>query len=265
MPKNGGSPSVLHRSFTHKLVTTFSAILLVYVIVWIGSEIRNNMREFTRIGRAEAPISAITVEGMGKVTAAPTTGTITVGLTTQGADVAKAQAENTEKMNKIVAAVKELGVADADIQTTNYSINPQYSYREGAAPRITGYTVDQTATVKVRDLTKANAILAKAGELGANRVSGPDFSIEDREALKAQARAKAITQAREKMAVLARDLGVKPVRILSFSESEGGTPPPIFYGRDVALGIGGEEAPLPKIEAGSLDVSVNVSITFEIE
>lgn len=264
--KNGGTASVLHRSFTHKLLTTLLAILMVYAIVWVGSEIRNNIREFTRIGRAEAPISAITVDGVGKVTAAPTTGTITVGLTTEGTDVAATQAKNTEKMNRIIAAVKELGIADADIQTTNYSINPSYDYRAGAAPRITGYSVDQTVSVKLHDLTKANAVLAKAGELGANRVSGPDFSIDDREAMKAQARAKAIAQAKEKMAVLARDLGVRPVRILSFNESEGGFPPPIYYGREASLSVGGPEpVPPPKIETGTLDVSVGVSITFEIE
>ncbi|HEU0050613.1 MAG TPA: SIMPL domain-containing protein, partial [Patescibacteria group bacterium] len=183
---------------------------------------------------------------------------------TEGTDVKTAQTQNTDKVNAIIKAVKALGVSDADVQTSNYSINPKFDWNNGKQTLL-GYSVTQTVTVKIRDLSKVGEILAKAGELGANQVNGVNFSIDDPSKIQQEARKKAIDDAREKADELASSLGLHVVRVVNFSEM-GNNPIPIMpYAKSVALGMGGGAAPAPDIQSGSLDVTSNVSITFEIQ
>jgi len=243
----------------NKLFTVILAILGVYLIVLSGSMIRKNIKEGNRVGLDPVAAPTITVDGQGKVTVAPNIATVQVGLLTEGTDVATSQEENSTKMNALLAELRKLGIADADMQTANYSIFPKYDYTEGKTV-LSGYQVSQNVTVKVRDIGKLSDVFGAAGRLGANQVSGPTFTFEDEEALREQARAKAIEAATEKLADLSRQLGVHPVRFISFSESSGAQPP--MFAEMRSLGVGGGGA--PEIQPGQLDVEVNVSITFEV-
>lgn len=249
----------------HKKAHILGGLFAVFVIilsVFFIFKIRNVSREYGYIGRAPLTQYTITIEGEGKVVAAPDVAVVSLGVQSDAKTVKAAQGDNSQKMNDIVKAVKDIGVKDADIQTTNYNIYPKYSYnKDTGISDIVGYTVSQSVTVKVRDLDKVGGILFKAGELGANQVGGVQFTVDNPENLKTQAREKAIDNARTKANVLFDKLGLRPGRIVSFSEFSGGTPP-IYL--EKAYGIGGG-APAPSIETGSLDVVVNVSLTFEIK
>lgn len=234
--------------------------LLLALIFFVSVKTNQAYEQTKRIGRADVPQPTIAINGEGKITAVPDIARISVGLITEGRDIATLQRQNTEKMNNLIAAVKQLGVAEKDIQTTNYSIYPKYDYTNGGSI-LSGYTVNQNATVKVRDLSKVGAIFAKVGEIGANQVSGPDFTIDDPTALRDQARLDAITDAQTKAEALARSLGMKLGRVVGFSESGGGSPAPMY---DLARGMGGAEAVAPKIQAGELDITSDVSLIFEI-
>lgn len=234
--------------------------LLLTLIFFVSVKTNQAYEQTKRIGRADVPQPTIAISGEGKVTAVPDVARISVGLLTEGRDIAALQRQNTDKMNKLIDAMKALGVADKDIQTTNYSIYPKYDYTDGRSV-LSGYTVNQNATVKVRDLSKVGAIFAKVGEIGANQVSGPDFTIDNPTALQDQARLEAIADAQQKAETLARSLGVRLGRVVGFSESGNGGPVPMY---DFARGIGGAEAAAPKIEAGELDISSDVSLLFEI-
>lgn len=237
-----------------------AGFLLLALIFFVSVKTNQAYEQTKRIGRADVPQPTIAINGEGKVTAVPDIARISVGLLTEGRDIAAIQRQNTEKMNNLIAAVKALGVAEKDIQTTNYSIYPKYDYTDGRSI-LSGYTVNQNATVKVRDLSKVGAIFAKVGEIGANQVSGPDFTIDDPTALHDQARLEAIADAQAKAETLARSLGVTLGRVVGFSESGGGGPVPMY---DLARGMGGAEASAPKIEAGELDISSDVALVFEI-
>lgn len=242
-----------------KLFTVILAILGVYLIVLSGSMIRKNIKEGNRVGLDPIAAPTITVDGQGKVTAAPNIASVQVGLLSEGSDVATTQEENSAKMNALLAELRKLGIADADMQTANYSIFPKYDYIEGKTV-LSGYQVSQNVTVKVRDISKLSDVFGAAGRLGANQVSGPTFTIEDEEALRAEARSKAIEAAAAKLVGLTKQLGVHPVRFISFSESSGGQPP--VFAEMRALGMGGGGA--PEIQPGELEVEVNVSLTFEV-
>lgn len=241
-------------------LAVLGGFLLLALIFFVAVKTNLAYEETKRVGRADVAQPTIEVNGEGKVAAVPDVARISVGLLSEGRDVASVQRQNTEKMNRLIAAVKELGVADRDIQTTNYSIYPKYDYIDGRSI-ISGYTVSQNAQVKVRDLTKVGAIFVKVGEVGANQVSGPDFTIDDPSAVRDEARRKAIADAQEKAEALARQLGVELGRVVGFSESSAGVPIPLF---DYARGLGGAEAAPPKIEAGELDITSNVSIIYEL-
>ncbi len=240
-----------------------AGFLMLALVFFVSVKTNQAFEETKYVGRADVPQPTISIGGEGRVLAAPDVARINVGLLTEGRDVSTVQQQNTEKMNRLIAEVKALGVSEKDIQTASYNLYPKYDYVDGRS-FISGYTLNQSATVKVRDLTKVGAIFAKVGEVGANQVSGPDFIIDDPTGVRAEARLKAIADAQAKARDLARQLGVSIGRIVGFSESAvGGDSPKYFDLAREGLGAGGA-APVPSVEPGQLDILSNVSITFEI-
>lgn len=263
-PNNSCPRSFWPRWDENRLFTTLLAILIVYASVWLLVAVRNQSKQYATIGKQPETQRMISVEGTGKVSAPPTVAMVRAGIQTEGGtDIAATQKQNTDKMNKLIEAIKVLGIAAADIQTANYSIFPRYDYIDGKT-QLSGYSVTQNVNVKVRDLSKISAVFQKAGELGANQVSGPDFTLDDPETARAEARQKAIANAQEKAATLAKTLGVKLLRVESFYESAGAPPATFDYAKS-SMGIGGGGEIAPQIETGSLEVVTNVTITYDIE
>ncbi|OGG64382.1 hypothetical protein A3C18_02670 [Candidatus Kaiserbacteria bacterium RIFCSPHIGHO2_02_FULL_54_11b] len=127
-----------------------------------------------------------------------------------------------------------------------------------------GFQVSQTLSVKVRDAEKAGDLLAGVGSLGASSVSGLSFTIDDQDKLEAEARDKAITKAKEKAEALADALGVSIVRVVGFNEGGNG---PIYYAKEMALGMGGATdaaVPAPQLPVGQNKITSNVTVTYEI-
>ena len=249
--------------FGKKIMLTLFGILLAYSVVWMGTLIRNNLEEYYFIGQADKMERTITVNGIGEVTAKPDIAMTTMGMVAEGLTVLEAQQKNNDVMNELIARLKGLGIDEDDIQTANYNIYPRYDYTEDDGRTLAGYEVRQNVSVKIRDLENANNVLALAGEVGANNVSGLQFTIDDDEVYKAQAREEALVQVAEKARSLSRSLGVKLVSIVAYNEYEAGKgyPEYRYMAADTALGLGGS---IPEIESGSMDVSMNVSVTFEI-
>lgn len=218
---------------------------------------------------------SITITGEGKIFIKPDIGQVSLSVISEATTVADAQKKATDAINKVFAALKENGVEEKDIKTTNYSINPKYSsypapvpmyYPDGttnpSAPKIVGYTVSQSLEVKIRDLKKSGDILSKAASAGANQVGGITFTTEDPSAVQAEARAKAIEDANKKGKELEDKLGIRLGKVINFYESGG--PYPIYRDYAMGKGGGGEIAPSPEIPVGENEVTVNVSITYQI-
>jgi uncharacterized protein YggE len=242
-------------------------ILLIVVLVFVGRWAFGGHDGWRKDG---ANISTITVAGKGEVVIKPDLATVSFGVTAENLDVAKAQTEATTKMNRIIDLLKTKGIAERDIKTTNYNIYPRYDYVKselayyGGKQVLSAYVVSQTVEVKIRDITKAGDILSGVGEFGVTDVSGLTFTVDDQDTVKDQARELAITDAKAQAKVLAKGLGVRLVRITSFSENGNY---PIFYGMEkaTALGMGGDGAvPAPQLPVGENKITSNVSITYEI-
>lgn len=237
------------------------ALALLILCVFLVAKTINTFAERDYIGKAVRDRDTITINGMGKVTATPDLARVTLGVYSDGVTVAAVQQSNTSKMNAIIAAMKELGIKDADIQTSNYSLQPKIDWSNDRQ-RVIGYTLSQTVTLKVRDLANVGDVLDKATSLGANDVNGVQFTIDDPTSLQDEARIKAINEAKKKAEALASATGLHIVKVVSFSESTPGVPMPIMYdAREANLA---PQAANTQIEAGSLDVNTNVSVTFEV-
>lgn len=248
------------------------SMLGLFLVVFAISQVK----EYRFIGSGVTATNTITVSGEGEVFAVPDTGEFSVTVQENAKDVAAAQATATKKANDIIAYLKGAGVDEKDIKTTDYSVYPQYEWQNGVCKQgaaycppgkqvLTGFQVSQTLSVKVKDTTKAGELLSGVGQKGASQVSGLSFTVEDEDALKAQAREKAITDAKTKADELAAQLGVSVVRVVGFSESGGGYP--IMYAaKTMAMDsmAAGEMAPAPQIPTGENKITSNVSVTYEI-
>lgn len=203
------------------------------------------------------------VSGEGRASAAPDVALLTLGASTKEATVAEATRAVREAMDDLMASLEANGVQEKDIQTTEYSIYPQYDYRNDERI-LTGYQVTHMVRVKVRDIDKAGELIDDAVEAAGDLLQVHDigFTIDDTSALRSEARQKAMADAQAKAGELAQLAGVtlgKPTYITESSY----TPEPYAYDRGAAFAM--EEAAPTEISAGELEVVVNVSVTYDIE
>lgn len=245
------------------------AMLGVFLLVLTIS----SLKQYHYIGSGVSASNTITVSGDGEVFAVPDTATFSVTVQEEAKEVKAAQDVATKKGNDIKAYLKSQGIDEKDIQTTDYSVYPQYDYTGtvcsgGYCPPgkqvLRGFQVSETLTVKVRDTQKAGDLLAGVGSKGASSVSGLNFTIDDQDALDAEARDKAIAKAKEKAEALADALGVSIVRVVGFSESESYPPMPYAYGMGGASDAVMSKVAAPEIAVGQNKITSNVTITYEI-
>lgn len=212
--------------------------------------------------------ATISIDGRGEVLAAPDMASITSGVTTQGATAREALDANTAAMAALIQELKEAGIEARDIQTSGFSVNPNYVYtdeRDGNGyslpPKINGYQVSNTVTVAVRELASLGMILDRSVNVGANTINGISFSVADPSDLFDQARRAAFADAREKAELYASVADGELKEVISISESQGYNEPlpsPMYAKAEMAAG-----APVP-VEAGELSFAINVSVQWDL-
>lgn len=251
-----------------------ASIALGMLAVFLFFAALGQMKGLSYVGSGISATNTISVSGEGEVFAVPDTAMFSVTVQEKAKDVKTAQDAATKKNNAIVAYLKEQGIEDKDVQTTDYNVYPEYDYTrtvcsDGYCPpgkqTLSGYQVSQTLTIKVRDTKKAGDILSGVGSRGASQVSGLSFQVDDQKTLEQQARGKAITDAREQAEKLAKQLGVSLVRVVNFSEGGRGG---VYYAKTMAMGMGGadmaEAAPAPALPVGQNKITSSVYVTYEI-
>lgn len=201
----------------------------------------------------------IKVTGQGEVAGTPDTLTIDLGVSVQGKSVTDVVHSAATLAEGLISALKEGGVATEDIQTANYSIYPEYDYRNDTRTLL-GYRVTNTLSAKIRDLDAAGSIIDSATAAGGDAVivSGVRFSIEDNDSMLEAARERAWQDARSKAEQLAGLSGVTLGSPTSIIETLSTPPSPIYRADTIAA-----EAGTP-IEPGSETVTVTLSVEFAI-
>ena len=202
----------------------------------------------------------IVVSGEGKVFIKPDVALVSLGVKTEEKKSVDAVNKNNEKMNAVIKAIKDLGVDEKDIKTSAYNLYPVYSYTEKG--RIfNGYSLDQQISVKIRDFDKVSDVLDKATSLGANTISDLQFTVDDLEKERADAREQAILQAKEKAIVLASQAGLKIIKLVDISEGYQPSPQPVYGGGISAL----EKVSIaPDIQPGQSEISITVNLTYRV-
>ncbi len=232
------------------------------------------------IGAGVPASNTITVSGHGEALSVPDLATFSFSVVSDKLTVAAAQADATAKINAVTDYLKSAGIDSKDVQTSDYSVSPQYDYQSASCPVssggvvsycppgrqvLKGYEVRQTTTIKVRDTAKAGDLLTGVAQKGATEVSSLNFTFDNPDAVQDDARNKAIKSAKDKADVLAKQLGVSIVRVVSFSENGSGYPSPMYArAGGTANQAYDAKSVAPEISVGQNKVTDDVSVTYEI-
>ncbi len=256
----------------YKLALVFFTILSLYFAVRL-------LAEYKYYRMANPGFNSITLSGHGEVSAVPDIANVYFTIRKEAKTVKEAQDAVAVVEKSALDFLKLSNVVDKDIKTSDASFYPKYDYvydmkmsmpctEFGCPPRpgknvITGYEASESITVKIRDTDSVGKIMQGLGGLGVSDLSGPNFSVDDEDALKAEARTKAIADARGKAKVLAKDLGVKLGQIMSFGE-DGIYPMPMYYGKDMMMSEGAVQTAPAQLPKGENTITSDVTITYEI-
>jgi len=190
----------------------------------------------------------------------PDIATVTAGVVTEAPTAEAALTENARRMTAVIAAIKRSGVADRDIQTSQFSIQPRTIYAENVPPRVTGYQATNTVSVKVRNLANVGKTVDALVQQGGNQLDGIQFGLNDPDTALDRARADALKKARARAEVYAQAVGMRVHKIIAIQE--GGSVEP---SRPIAmLAMRMEAAESMPVQAGEVDLTANVTVMFEL-
>lgn len=204
--------------------------------------------------------SLFSVDGVGEATAIPDTAMISFGVSKTASTVQSAKDQVNEIANKITKDLKNLGVSEKDIKTTNYSVNPQYDY-SGRTQRLTGYIVDTNMQVKLQPIDKANNAIDIVTQDGATQIAGLQFILNDtkQKELANDARKKAVADAKEKAQSLAYAAGMRLGRIVDIKENaQSPRPVPLLMSAEKAGG--GEPT---QLNPGENTITTTITLSYE--
>ncbi len=267
-------------NYKKNLSRSFLALIII-LSLYFAVKLLAEFKSYGMMGSSET--NTITLSGHGEVSAVPDIANVYFTLRKELKTAKEAQDAVAEKEKSALDFLKSKNIADQDIKTVNVSVYPKYDYVRALCPQVgvngvsgasydcgnrkqalTGYEASESITVKIRNTDDAGAIMQGLGNVGVSDLTGPNFAIDDEDGLKAEARKKAIDDAREKAKVLAKDLGVRLGRIANFSES--GNYYPIMYGKTAMMDSVASSASAPaEIPKGENTISSEVTITYEIK
>ena len=205
----------------------------------------------------------VTVSGTGEVKVRPDMATISSGVTSEGPTAQAALAKNNAAMKAVIEALKNSGVSEDDIQTSNFSVSPQYApYQPGqtTAPRISFYQVSNQVTARVKKLEKLGSVLDSLVQAGSNQISGISFDINEQKPVLDEARKKAVSEAKAKAELYAEAAGASLGRVIQISESVSAMPMNVRFRAEMATA----DASVP-IAAGQNTIAANITITYELQ
>lgn len=215
------------------------------------------------IAVALAPLPARTAErlvmvtGEATVAVAPDMAAIRIGVASQGKTAREASDANAKQMTAVLAAIKDAGIAERDVQTSRLSLQPQYDPNRNAPARLLGFQANNQLSVKIRDIAQLPGILDRAIGAGANEMSGIEFVVSEQSKLLDQARGEAIADARRKAELYARAAGAKVGQVVAITE-EGSAPPRAYPMQALRAGAAVPVAP------GEQTLRVVVTVSYEL-
>ena len=208
---------------------------------------------------AEKLEKLVTVSGEATVLAIPDQATIRVGVSSQAKTARAASEANAKDMSAVIAAMKDAGIPDKDIQTSSLSLQPQYDQKQNVGNRLIGFQVNNIVTIKLHDISRLAGVIDRAIAAGANEMSGIEFEMSQYAKLLDQARAAAVADARRKAELYAGAAGMKVGRVMAISEEGQAAPRPyapmLRAGAAVAIPISPGEQTLRAVVTVSFELT----------
>lgn len=245
-----------------KRIILSAMIALVIALALSGCAVRQD-RDGTgliTVGESEKKPKSITVSAQGTVKVMPDVAYVTVGVTTQDADMQKAQANNAQTMNAMFDALTSAGLTDDDMRTTQYNAYPIYDYSSDSK-KIVSYEVTNQVELTIKDINRVGEVIDIAVNNGANMTNSISFGLLDEQSSYNDALKLAVDAAAVKADMLAQAGGVKIIGTLQITENTSGGQ--IF--REYAEMAADEAAGVTPISASDLDIQASVTVTYEIE
>jgi uncharacterized protein YggE len=210
----------------------------------------------------------ISVSGEGVATVAPDMAVISLTVLREAETARAALDANNEAMTKVLAAMKAEGIAERDLQTGAFSVQPRWVYPknddgQNREPQIVGYSVNNTLTVRIRDLSRLGAILDTSVSMGVNQGGDVMFTNDDQESVRETARLDAVAKAKAKAEAMTGALGVTLGRITQISENSYSAPPMPMVRAEMAM-MASKSADSVPMAAGENEYRVTVSVTWEL-
>jgi len=207
------------------------------------------------------PETTLSLSAEGSVKRQPDIAFLNAGVQTQGETAQAAMTANATAMNGVFDALAAANVDRSDMQTSNFSLNPQYDYssRSSGQPRLTGYQANNQLTVRVRDLNQLGETMDALVAAGGNTFNGLNFALEDDRAAKNEARDIAMKEAISRAELYAAASGYEVARVVTISESGGYSPQPMAMMAEARS----MDVSTP-IASGEVGYSVTVNVTFEL-
>ena len=243
------------KEFRTALLTTLAIFIVFFLYVKFVGPV-----PFSVNSVQTTKTNLFSVSGTGKVTGIPDTAVVSIGVTKTASTVALAQNQTNTAANKIIQDLKNLGIAEKNIKTTDYNVNPNYDYTMGQ--NITGYTVTQTLEASIAPIDVANKAIDVATADGANLVNGVTFTFNDKtkKDLEDKAREEAVDMAKEKADSLAKATGIRLGRIVDVQESNGYQPRPILM---EAQSDGNAKSAPTQLSPGENSISIDITLSYE--
>lgn len=207
---------------------------------------------------ATGPVVELTVHGT--VDAEPDIARVGAGVTTQASTAVEAMRLNAEAMRAVVARIRQLGIAERDIQTTSVNLGAQYDYDQRAQRQVfRGYQASNRVSVTLRQVDRAGATLDALVAAGATDISGPSWSLDDDTAARREARTRALDSAQALVADYARATGHTGSRLLSIEETLA-APGPVPMFRAVQF----EAQAATPVVPGQVEAGVTLTVRYEL-
>jgi uncharacterized protein YggE len=250
-----------------KMKVWFWILLNVLIIALIIFVVGGALPWATQNAASLPSARTITVSAQGKTTATPDVAEISFSVVSQGANPQNLSTDNNTKMNAVMQFLDAQKIATSDIQTTGYDLSPNYQYFPATnRSTITSYTLTQTVTVKIHDLTNVATVLGGLAPLGVNEIGGVNFTFNDNDDIVAVARVDAMNKVEAKAKAMASQAGTSLGAVVSVNENSVVPYPSPVYNM-ASAGAGAMSAPevvTPTIQPGSEDITDNVTITYAL-
>ena len=242
-----------------------AAVVLGTVLVFGGVGTMSWSQPNVAVAASESMRNVVSVSGVGSLELEPDIAYVNLGVITNAATAAKAQEANAAAFSKVYQVLTEkYGIDEKAIKTIQFTVQPQYQYKENQEPKIVSYNAEHLIQVTYKDLEKIGNMIDDASKAGANRIDNISFDVEDKTSAEATALSNAVAHAKKKAEALAKAGGRQLGAVITIVENSSDyNPVRVSYNKDMAESAQMNVASAP--QGGQVKLDVHIQVDFELK